>query len=57
MNFPLLATLAFTTFALVIGFSLWSKYRVEKRLDDPQAPKSSLAKDGPGPNPFHPEIK
>ena len=53
MEFPLLAVLAFTTFALVIGFAYWSKHRVEKRMDDPQAPKSALAKDGPGPNPFH----
>lgn len=55
MDFPLLAILAFATFALVIAFALWSKARTEDRIDAAQAKKSSLAKDGPGPNPFHPE--
>ena len=50
-NFPLLWALPLITFAMVIGFALWSKKRVEDRMDDPNAPKSSLAKDGPGPNP------
>ncbi|WP_424966789.1 MULTISPECIES: hypothetical protein [unclassified Dinoroseobacter] len=35
-----------TAFA-VIAFALSSKYKVEKRMEDPNAPKSSLAKDGP----------
>lgn len=38
----------------MLAFLTWgwvSKRRTEKRLDDPNAPKSSLAKDGPGPNP------
>lgn len=55
MDFPLLAILAFTTFALVIAFAVWSKARTEDRRDDAQEAKSSLAKDGPGPNPFHPD--
>lgn len=38
----------------MIAFLTWaaiSKKRTGNRLDDPNAPKSSLAKDGPGPNP------
>ena len=53
-NFPLIWALPIVTFALVIGFALWSKKHVEDRMDDPDAPKSSLAKDGPGPNPVGP---
>ncbi len=53
-DFPLLWVLPIVTFALVIGFAVWSKMRVEDRLDEPDAPKSSLAKDGPGPNPVGP---
>jgi hypothetical protein len=36
----------FTLLAVVI-FALVSKSRTEKRLHDPNAPKSTLAKDGP----------
>lgn len=35
-----------TSFA-VIAFALVSKHKVEKRMADPDAPKSSLAADGP----------
>lgn len=35
-----------TAFA-VIAFALTSKHKVEQRMSDPDAPKSSLAKDGP----------
>ncbi len=38
----------------MLAFLIWatiSKKRTEELLDDPNAPKSSLAKDGPGPNP------
>ena len=55
MDFPLLAILAFTTFALVMAFAIWSKNRTEEKLEDGKTQKSSLAKDGPGPNPFHPD--
>lgn len=50
-NFPLIWALPIVTFAIVIGLAVWSKKRIEDRIDDPDAPKSSLAKDGPGPNP------
>lgn len=36
----------FTLLAVVI-FALVSKHRTEKRRHDPDAPKSTLAKDGP----------
>ncbi len=38
----------------MLAFLAWatvSKRRTEKKLEDPNAPKSALAKDGPGPNP------
>jgi len=35
--------LALATFGCAIAFGLWSKSSTEKRLEDPQAPKSSLA--------------
>jgi hypothetical protein len=38
----------------MVAFMTWawiSKRRTEALLKDPDAPKSSLAKDGPGPNP------
>lgn len=38
----------------MVAFMVWasvSKRRTEKKLNDPNAPKSTLAKDGPGPNP------
>ncbi len=47
----LIAALALVTMGLAIGFAMWSKKRTEQRLQE-DAPKSSLAKDGPGPQPF-----
>jgi preprotein translocase subunit SecG len=41
----LITALAFIVWALV------SKRRTERKRDDPNAPKSTLAVDGPGPNP------
>lgn len=37
--------LAIITFAIAIGFALNSKRKVDKRLDDKNAKKSTLAKD------------
>jgi len=48
----LLPALAFGTMALVIVFAVISKRRTEQRKHDAQAEKSSLAKDGPGKQPF-----
>ena len=52
-SFPLLFLLPAMTFAAVIAWILWSKRRTEKELDH-EVPhrKSSLAKDGPGPQVF-----
>ncbi len=50
----LLPILAFVTFALVIGFALWSKFRTEKKLDKTIPEKSSLARSVPDPN-FQPD--
>ncbi|WP_308916337.1 hypothetical protein [Jannaschia sp. LMIT008] len=44
-----LAGLAGMTFIAVMIFLITSKKKTEDRKDDPDAPKSSLAKDGPGP--------
>ena len=41
----LLVILAFFTLLAVALFAFVSKQRVEKRKDDPSAPKSTLAKD------------
>jgi hypothetical protein len=46
---PLLAL--FTLLAVCI-FALVSKARIERRRHDPNAPKSSLAKDSPSGSPF-----
>ena len=46
-----LAGLFLVTVGAVLVFAWVSKRRTEERLEDPEAPKSSLAKDGPGPNP------
>lgn len=48
-TFPFI--LAGITLLAVIAFALISKYRTDQRRADPDAPKSALAKDGPGPNP------
>ncbi|MEM9794901.1 MAG: hypothetical protein AAF919_00320 [Pseudomonadota bacterium] len=39
--------LAGLTLVAVIIFALTSKWRTERKLADPDAPKSALAKDGP----------
>lgn len=49
----LLPTLALTTLALVIVFAIWSKRRTDRMEHRRTEEKSSLAKDGPGPNPLH----
>ncbi len=46
-----LVALFLITMAAWLGWATWSKKRTEDKLDDPDAPKSSLATDGPGPNP------
>ncbi len=46
-----LAGLFFMTMLAFLAWATLSKKRTEERLADPDAPKSSLAKDGPGPNP------
>ena len=42
----LLVVLPFLTFGAVLVFAYISKRRTEERMEDPDAPKSSLAKDG-----------
>ncbi|WP_300586051.1 hypothetical protein [Marivita sp.] len=39
--------LALMTMLAAIIFALVSKHRTEQKLDDPNAPKSTLAKDAP----------
>ena len=41
----LVGALAFVTLLSWIGIALLSKHKVEKRLNDPKAPKSTLAAD------------
>ena len=48
----LLPALAFMTLGAVIALALWSKRRTERRMQNDDAPKSSLAKDGPGDAPL-----
>lgn len=43
----LIAVLSFGTLGSVIAFALISKRRTDARRNDPTAPKSTLAKDGP----------
>lgn len=43
----LLAVLVLATFAAVIAFAVISKRRTEQLIEDDDAPKSTLAKDGP----------
>ena len=42
-----LAALAGMTFVAFLVFALTSKAKTEEKMADPDAPKSSLAKDGP----------
>ncbi|WP_342078724.1 hypothetical protein [Yoonia sp. SS1-5] len=51
-DFLLIPALALTTLFAAILVGLWSKRKTDEKLDDPDALKSSLAKDGPGPQPF-----
>lgn len=46
-----LAGLFFFTMIAFLTWAAVSKRRTERKLADPNAPKSALAKDGPGPNP------
>jgi hypothetical protein len=46
-----LAALFLITMIAWLAWATVSKRRTERKLNDPDAPKSSLAKDGPGPNP------
>lgn len=50
----LLIVLPLTTFAIVIGFAVWSKTRTEKKLHSSDASKSSLARSTPDPK-FQPD--
>ncbi|WP_299629281.1 hypothetical protein [uncultured Tateyamaria sp.] len=47
MDIPLLAVLFLLTAGAVIGFAVVSRTKVKQRMNDPDAPKSTLAKDGP----------
>lgn len=53
-DLPLIWLLPFATFVLVIGFALWSRKRTKETHHTAKSEKSSLATDGPGPNPFGP---
>lgn len=44
---PIVPFLSLFTLLAVAVFALWSKERTEERRHDPNAPKSTLAKDGP----------
>ena len=48
----LLPLLSLATLLIVACLALWSRQRTLARKRDKDAPKSSLAKDGPGPQPF-----
>lgn len=52
---PLVWLLPVATFVLVITFALISRKRTQDLDHDRTSDKSSLAKDGPGPNPFGPD--
>lgn len=49
MDIPFLfpALLSLGTIGVVVIFALWSRSRTVKRMEDDNASKSSLAKDGP----------
>ena len=48
----LIIVLPLITFFLVVGLALWSKRATEAKEVETKADKSSLAKDGPGPQPL-----
>ena len=50
----LLPLLSLATIFIVLGLAIWSKKRTEAERHDPDHEKSSLAKDGPGPQPIRP---
>ncbi|WP_375281070.1 hypothetical protein [Pseudooctadecabacter sp.] len=52
---PLIWLLPIATFVLVIVFALWSRKRTQDIRHTRTSEKSSLASDGPGPNPFGPD--
>jgi hypothetical protein len=43
----IIPVLALVTLGLIVVFAITSKAKTDDRKDDPRAPKSSLAKDGP----------
>ncbi len=47
MEYTLIVVLFLITALAVVVWALLSKRAVEKRMDDPDAPKSTLAKDAP----------
>jgi hypothetical protein len=49
MDIPFLfpALLSLGTIGAVVAFAVWSRRSTVERMEDPKAPKSSLAKDGP----------
>ena len=51
-EFPLIWVLPIATIGLFIVYAMWGKKSVEDNMENPDAPKSSLAKDGPGPQPI-----
>ena len=54
-SLPLIWLLPIITFAIFVAVALWSRKRTKNIDHDTKAEKSSLAKDGPGPNPFGPD--
>lgn len=53
-DLPLIWMLPIATFIIVVGVALWSRKRTEETHHDTPEEKSSLAKDGHGPNPVGP---
>ncbi|WP_425093517.1 hypothetical protein [Tropicimonas sp. S265A] len=43
----LVVTLSMGTILAVLVFAMWSKHRTEKRMENDDAPKSTLAADAP----------
>ncbi|SLN21895.1 protein BatD [Pseudooctadecabacter jejudonensis] len=52
---PLVWLLPLATFAFIIVFALWSRRRTKELDHTRYEQRSSLAKDGPGPNPVGPD--
>ncbi|WP_185020804.1 hypothetical protein [Histidinibacterium lentulum] len=51
-SFPLIWLLPLATFLIVIAWAWNSKRKADKMTHERREEKSSLAKDGPGPNPI-----